>query len=65
MDPKTPASYALILLVVVDLALLVTRVTFLIDHAVPDPTITTSLQGSLTATVAALVFVVHRNGSVR
>lgn len=65
MRPVTPASYALVLLLMLDVVLLVVRVVFLVDHAVPDPTLTTALQGSITATVGALVYVVHRNGAVR
>lgn len=65
MRPVTPASYALVLLLALDVALLVVRVVFLVQRQVPDPVLTTMLESTIVSTVGALVYAVHRDGSLR
>lgn len=65
MRPVTPASYALVLLLALDVALLVVRVVFLVQRQVPDPVLTTMLESTIVSTVGALVYAVHRDGSPR
>lgn len=65
MSPKTPASYALILMVVLLVLLVAFRLVELALGIRVDSAWTTMFEAACTAVVGALVFVVHRNGSVR
>lgn len=65
MRPSTPASYALVLMIVLLVVLVVFRLSELALGVPVDPAWTTMFEAAATAVMGALVFVVHRNGSHR
>lgn len=65
MRPASAASYALVLLLTLCVALMVFRVLEVSFSAADLHVWTLVFQATITATVGALVWTVHRNGSHR
>lgn len=64
-SPSSPTDYALRLLLLLVAALLVVRVVFAVLHTPLDPYLHLSTEAAITALVGALVYVVHRNGTLK